>query len=197
MASSSRRRAGSTLALTLLAPILTSAAAAASPVPPAAWAELHWRCLGPFRAGWATAVAGVPADPRLYYFGAAGGGVWRTRDAGRTWEPLMQHERAASIGALAISASEPRVLYVGTGQEGARWDIQPGNGVYRSSDGGGTWTNVGLSDSRHIGAILVDPKDPDRVLVAAIGRAFARGGERGVYQTGDGGRHWTPVLQAG
>ena len=196
------------IAATLLLPLLplallapgTHAAPSPSPapvVPPAAFAELRWRALGPFRAGWATSVAGVPGDPRVYYFGSAGGGVWRTRDAGRTWDPLMQHETAASVGAIAIAPSDPRVLYVGTGQEGSRYDLMPGEGVFRSDDGGETWSHVGLAATRHIGAILVDPHDPVRVLVAAIGHAFGPNPERGVYRSTDGGRHWAPVLQAG
>src|SRR6266568_8885317 len=98
-----------------------------------------------------------------------GGGVWRTTDAGNTWQPLMQHECAAAIGALAVAPSNPSILYVGTGQEGARYDLMPGDGVYRSDDGGEHWKHVGLEATRHIGAILVDPGDPDRVLVAALG----------------------------
>jgi photosystem II stability/assembly factor-like uncharacterized protein len=184
-------------ALLAPAPDATLASAPPAPVPAAAYDGMRWRLLGPYRAGWATAVAGVPGDPRVYYFGGAGGGVWRTRDAGQTWEPLMQHEHAASVGAIAVAASDPRVLYVGTGQEGSRYDIMPGEGVYRSGDAGETWTPAGLAATRHIGAILVDPRDPDRVLVAALGHAYGPNPERGVYRTTDGGRHWKPVLQAG
>jgi photosystem II stability/assembly factor-like uncharacterized protein len=183
--------------LAAVPPATIAAPSAASPVPSAAYAEMHWRMVGPFRAGWATSVAGVPGDPRTFYFGGAGGGVWRTRDAGRTWEPLLQHGNAASVGAIAIAPSDPRVLYVGTGQEGSRYDILPGEGVYRSGDGGETWAHAGLEATRHIGAILVDPRDPDVVLVAALGHAFGPNAERGVYRTTDGGRHWTAVLQAG
>jgi len=176
---------------------LPAHAAAPAPVPAALYQELHWRQLGPYRAGWATSVAGIPDDPRTYYFGSAGGGVWRTRNAGQTWQPLMQHESAAAVGAIAIAPSNPRVLYVGTGQEGMRYDLMSGDGVYRSDDGGDTWKHVGLEATRHIGAILVDPHDPNRVLVAALGHAFGPNPERGVYLTSDGGRSWQPVLQAG
>jgi len=171
-----------------------SPAAVASPLP---LPDVSWRLVGPFRAGWATAVAGIPGDPVTFYFGSAGGGVWKTTDAGRTWRGLMQDGRAASIGALAVAPSDPRVLYAGTGQVTTRYDVMSGEGVYRSADGGETWTPAGLANSGHIGALLVHPQDPDRVLVAAMGHAFGPNAERGVFRTLDGGRHWTRVLAAG
>jgi photosystem II stability/assembly factor-like uncharacterized protein len=173
------------------------AAPSSSPVPPTMYQELRWRFLGPNRGGWATSVVGCADDPLTYYFGSAGGGVWRTRDAGQTWQPLMQHESAAAVGAIAIAPSDSRVLYIGTGQEGSRYDVMAGDGVFRSADGGDTWKHVGLENTRHIGAILVDPGNPDRVLVAAIGHVFGPNPERGVYLTTDGGQHWQAVLQAG
>lgn len=166
-------------------------------VPVSAYQELRWRCIGPFRAGWATAVCGVPGDRVTFYFGGAGGGVWRTPDAGLTWTPLMQHEGASAIGALAVAASDPNVLWAGTGQADSRYDVMPGDGVYRSDDAGATWRHAGLADTRHIGAILVDPHDPERVLVAALGHAFGPNAERGVFRTTDGGRHWQAVLAPG
>ncbi len=169
--------------------------APAPAIPASAYQELHWRFVGPFRAGWATVAEGVPGEPTTFYFGAAGGGVWKTTDAGRTWQGLFQHEASSAIGALAIAPSNPDVIYVGTGQVAARYDIADGDGVYRSDDGGATWKNVGLAATTHIGRILVDPHDPYRVLVAAMGHVFGPNPERGVYLTTDGGAHWQHVLQ--
>jgi photosystem II stability/assembly factor-like uncharacterized protein len=163
-------------------------------VPLKAYADMHWRQVGPFRAGWATMAAGVANEPNTFYFGAAGGGVWKTDDAGRTWQPFMQHQQSSSIGALAVSASNPNILYAGTGQVAVRYDILPGDGVYKTTDGGKTWKNVGLKDSRHIGRILIDPQDPNRVLVAALGNVFKPNAERGVFLTTNGGKTWKHVL---
>jgi photosystem II stability/assembly factor-like uncharacterized protein len=163
-------------------------------VPPSAYQALRWRFIGPFRAGWATVAEGVPSEPNTFYFGAAGGGVWKTTDAGRTWKGLMQHEASSAVGALAIAPSDPNVIYVGTGQVAARYDIAAGDGVYRSTDAGKTWSNVGLRATHHIGRLLVDPHDPDRVLVAAMGHVFGPNAERGVFLTNDGGGHWQQVL---
>ena len=194
-------RRGSRLAdvvASLLLAIATGAGAATEPI----GARLPvpdqaWRLVGPYRAGWATAVAGVPGESATFYFGGAGGGVWKTTDAGLTWRGLMQRERASAIGALAVASSNPRVLYAGTGQCDARYDIMAGEGIFRSADGGETWASAGLASSRHIGAILVHPNDADRVLVAALGHVFGSAGERGVFLTRDGGRHWLPTLQPG
>jgi len=169
-------------------------ARAAAPVPASLYQGMQWRLVGPFRGGWATMATGVPGSPDTYYFGAADGGVWKTDNAGRTWHPLMQHQRSATVGALAVAPSNPKILYVGTGQVAARYDIPAGDGVYRSADGGKTWTNVGLRGTRHIGRILVDPKNPNRVLVAALGHVFGPNAQRGVYLSTDGGQHWKKTL---
>src|SRR6516162_7729131 len=182
---------------TALLALLLTARAHATTVPAESLSPLKWRLLGPWRAGWATAAAGVPDSLHTFYFGGAGGGVWRTDDAGQTWRGLMQHERSSAIGALAIAPSNPRVLYVGTGQADSRYDAMAGDGVYRSRDGGETWRRVGLEATQHIGAILIDPHDPERALVAALGHAFGANPERGVYRTTDGGDHWQQVLQPG
>jgi len=165
-----------------------------SVVPGKAYQGMRWRFVGPYRAGWATVAVGVPGKPNTFYFGAAGGGVWKTNNAGRTWEGLMQHKTASAIGALDVAPSNPSIIYAGTGQVTTRYDNMAGNGVYRSADGGKTWTNVGLKDTRHIGRILIDPKDPNRVLVAALGHVYDTNKQRGVFLTTDGGKHWKQVL---
>jgi len=168
--------------------------AVAAPVPPEDYSALRWRLVGPLRGGWGTCASGVPGQPETFYFGAADGGVWKTTDAGRTWNPLFDHEKAASIGALAVAPSDPKVIYVGTGQVTTRWDIASGAGVYRSADGGRTWEPRGLADSRHIGRLWVDPRNADVVLVAAQGHVFGPNAERGVFRSTDGGRSWEKVL---
>lgn len=155
---------------------------------------LRWRALGPFRGGWATAVEGVPSKPDTFYFGAAGGGVWKTQDAGRTWQPIFEHGPAAAIGALAVSPSDPNVIYVGTGQPEPRYDIGAGLGIFKSRDGGRSWTSLGLGDTRYVGRIWVDPKNPDIVLVGAQGHFFGPSDARGLYRSQDGGRSWTRTL---
>ncbi len=161
---------------------------------PGLYAGMRWRMIGPFRGGRALAVAGVPGQPNVYYFGAVGGGVWKTTDGGRVWKPIFDREPIASIGSIAIAPSDPNILYVGTGEADMRSDITFGDGVYKSTDGGETWTNVGLRDTRHIGRILVDPHDPNVVLVAALGHAYGPNPERGVFRSSDGGKTWQKVL---
>jgi len=167
---------------------------AAQPADPSLYGDLRWRLVGPFRGGWATCAEGIPDQPSTYYFGAAAGGVWKTEDAGETWSPVFDHESAASVGALAIAPSDPRILYVGTGQIQARYDVASGDGVFRSDDGGKTWRHLGLEATRAIGRILVDPRDPNVALVAALGHIFGPNRERGVFRTTDGGKTWTHVL---
>jgi len=188
-------RSISPVALSLAALLIVGAAIAwAESIPESAFAALHWRLLGPFRAGWATAVAGIPGSTTTFYFGGADGGVWRTSDAGVTWRPLFDRQGSASIGALAVAPSDPRVLWVGTGQVQQRWDIVDGDGIYRSTDGGESWIHVGLGDTRHIGSIWVDPRNADVALVAALGHVFGPNEERGLFRTEDGGRSWKKVL---
>jgi photosystem II stability/assembly factor-like uncharacterized protein len=155
---------------------------------------LAWRGIGPYRGGRALAVAGIPGNPTTFYFGAVAGGVWRTTDAGATWAPLTDHTPISSVGAIAIAPSNSQIIYLGTGEAAPRGDMTYGDGVYKSSDGGKTWRNIGLEDTRQIGALIVDPHDPDIVLVAALGHAFGPNTERGVFRTADGGKTWSKVL---
>ncbi len=192
VARASRRTAFLLILLAAMAPLAMAAPAAA--LPAQLMPQLHWRLLGPFRGGWATMGVGVPTQPDVYYIGTAGGGVWRTENAGRTWTPLTNHIGAASIGAIAIAPSDPRVIYAGSGQVAPRYDIAAGDGMYRSTDGGAHWTHIGLADTRHIGAIWVDPRHPDELVVAALGKVFGPSHARGLYRSSDGGKTWQHVL---
>ncbi|HUJ41653.1 MAG TPA: hypothetical protein VLW54_14020 [Candidatus Acidoferrales bacterium] len=158
------------------------------------FAGMHWRSIGPFRSGRVLAVTGVRGEPDTYYFGSVGGGVWKTNDAGRTWNPIFDAEPVASIGAIAVAPSDPKVIYVGSGEADMRSSISGGNGMYKSVDGGKTWARIGLEDSQAIGRILVSAKDPNRVFVAALGHPYGPNAERGVFLTTDGGKSWRKVL---
>ena len=140
------------------------------------------------------AVAGIAGDADTFYFGAAAGGVWKTTNGGESWMPLFDRQSVSSIGALALAPSNSNIIYAGTGEACIRGNVSHGDGVYKSVDAGKTWTNVGLRDTRHIGRILVDPKNPDIVLVAALGHAYGPNAERGVFRSADGGKTWQHVL---
>jgi photosystem II stability/assembly factor-like uncharacterized protein len=174
--------------------LAASSPAMAQPVDSAQLNGLQWRLVGPFRGGWGTMAAGIPDQPDTFYFGAAGGGVWKTADAGITWQSVSEGIDDAAIGAIAISASDPNVIYAGSGHPEPRYDIQSGNGMYKSVDGGQHWQHVGLTETRHIGAILVDKKNPDVVLVGALGHWFGPNPERGVFRSTDGGKSWKQTL---
>jgi photosystem II stability/assembly factor-like uncharacterized protein len=186
------------LLLVLALALAVGGAGAAAPAEPAVspklFSSLRWRSIGPYRGGRVLAVAGVPGDPSAYYFGGVAGGVWKTTNGGLSWAPVFDKQDIASIGAIAVAPSDPNVVYVGSGEACIRGNISYGTGVYRSRDAGKTWTSVGLRDTRHIGRVIVDPKDPNRVFVAALGHAFGPNAERGVFRTTDGGAHWQKVL---
>ena len=167
------------------------------PVPEEFMGALKWRLLGPFRGGRAVAVAGVPGDSSTFYFGAVNGGIWKTTDAGVVWTPIFDGQPAASIGALAVAPSNPKIIYAGTGESDIREDLSSGNGVYKSSDAGATWQHIGLDDTRQISRILIDPQNPDVVYVGALGHVYASNDQRGVYKSIDGGAHWARVLDLG
>jgi photosystem II stability/assembly factor-like uncharacterized protein len=173
---------------------MLAAPAAQAIVAPSLFQELKWRSIGPFRGGRVLAVEGVSGEPLHFYFGAVNGGVWETRDAGRTWSPIFDAAGVGSIGALAIAPSNPRIIYVGTGEADMRSDIAQGIGMFRSDDAGTHWHTIGLSDTQQIGKIVVDPRNPDVVLVAALGHPYGPNAERGVFRSTDGGKNWTKTL---
>jgi photosystem II stability/assembly factor-like uncharacterized protein len=183
------------LALAFLAPqVFTACPASAQTYPASALGALHWRLIGPFRGGRAIAVTGVPGQPEKFYFGSVGGGVWESDNAGRTWSPIFDGVSVASIGAIAVAPSDTNVIYVGTGEADMRSDIQHGDGMYKSTDAGKTWSHIGLTDSNQIGKIAVDPKDANVVYVAALGHQYGPNAERGVFKSVDGGKTWSKVL---
>ncbi|MCW5968820.1 MAG: hypothetical protein KIT57_09920 [Blastocatellales bacterium] len=168
-------------------------AAQQSSVDPAA--GLRWRETGPFRGGRVTAVAGVPSQPMVYYFGATGGGVWKTTDGGATWLPVSDgYFGAGSVGAIGVSESDPNIVYVGMGESPIRGNVSHGDGMYKSNDAGKTWKRIGLENSRHIARVRVHPRNPDLVYAAVLGHIFGPHDERGVYRSKDGGRNWERVL---
>jgi photosystem II stability/assembly factor-like uncharacterized protein len=171
-----------------------SGLARAQEIPASMYSEMKWRMIGPFRAGKVNGVAGIPGNPAIYYIGTDGGGVWKTTDGGVTWKPIFDGESAPSIGALAVSPSNPNIIYVGTGVNTIYGDVTYGNGVYKSTNGGETWQQAGLEDTRHIARVLIDPRNPDIVLVAAMGHSYGPNEERGVFRSADGGKSWKKVL---
>lgn len=174
--------------------MLVAGLATAQSIPPSLLNSLSWREVGPYRGGRVDSVAGVAGKANIGYFGAVGGGLFKTTDAGVTWQPLFQNEPVASIGAIGVSPSNPDIVYVGTGEVSIRSNVTYGNGMYRSNDGGNTWQHIGLDDTRHIGRLLVDPKDPNRVVVAALGHIWGPNKERGIFLTSDGGKTWKHTL---
>ncbi|MDQ2859944.1 MAG: hypothetical protein M3T55_04290, partial [Pseudomonadota bacterium] len=175
---------------------LTAGSAGAATITSADYGALHWRSIGPFRGGRVLVVAGASDDKPHFYFGAVNGGVWETRDAGRTWTPIFDDAPIGSIGALAVAPSAPKVLYVGSGEADMRSDIAQGAGMFKSADGGKTWTAIGLTDSQAIARIIVDPRSPDVVLAAVLGHPYGPSTQRGVFHSADGGRTWTRTLYA-
>ncbi|HXQ97867.1 MAG TPA: hypothetical protein VN774_05455 [Candidatus Limnocylindrales bacterium] len=161
---------------------------------PSLFSGLKWRMIGPYRGGRAVAVTGVPGQPNHFYFGSVGGGVWESNTAGEAWTPIFDKESVASIGAIGVAPSNPDIIYVGSGEADMRSQISYGNGMYKSTDGGKTWKHSGLEDTRQIGRVIVDPKNPDVVFVAALGHAYGPNADRGVFRSTDGGATWQKIL---
>lgn len=178
----------------ILALFAGAAALPAQQPTPLLWQSLRWRCIGPFRAGRTVGAVGVPTHPGLFYIGVNHGGVWRTTDYGRTWQPIFDAQPTGSIGDVALCETVPEVIYVGTGEGLQRPDLSTGDGVYKSTDAGRTFHHTGLREVQQIGGLAVDARDPQRVFAAALGHPYGPNPERGVYRTLDGGEHWQRVL---
>ena len=179
-------------AFAALAAICGAPLAAQTPDP--VFSAMHWREIGPTRAGRARALAGVPSEPNVFYIGFDNGGLWRSTDYGSNWEPLFDHEPTGSVGAIAVAPSNPNVIYVGSGAGVVRPDLSVGDGVYKSTDAGKTWRHLGLRESQMIAMIDVDPKNPDRLFVAVLGHPYGPNSERGVFRSTDGGETFQKVL---
>ncbi len=161
---------------------------------PSLFQSLHWRGIGPYRGGRTKAAAGVPGKPSVFYVGVVNGGVWKTDDFGRTWTPVFDSQPTGSIGAVAVSISDPNVVYVGSGEGLHRPDLSVGDGVYKSTDGGKSWTHLGLRDGQQIPQIAIDPRDPNKLLVAVAGHPYGPNEERGIFRSTDGGQSFSKVL---
>jgi len=182
------------LVVSLIGLALLADAAAAQQLPAGALRDLAWRMVGPMRGGRTRAVAGVPSQPSVFYIGAVNGGVWKTDDAGRTWQPLFDEQPTQSIGAIAVAPSDPNIVYVASGEGLLRPDLSVGNGIYRSRDGGRSWTHLGLTGGQQIPDLAVDPHNPARLFAAVHGRPYGPSPERGIYRSLDGGATWQRVL---
>jgi photosystem II stability/assembly factor-like uncharacterized protein len=177
-----------------LAVFLSIGSTTAQQVPENTYQDLHWRMIGPFRGGRTRAAAGVPSQPNVFYIGQVNGGVWKSDDYGRTWTPIFDHESTQSIGAIAVAPSNPDTIYVASGEGLHRPDLSIGNGIYKSTDAGKTWTHLGLRDGFQIPALAIDPRDPNRVFAAVLGHPYGPSEERGLFRSTDGGQTWQKVI---
>src|SRR5436190_803311 len=162
-------------------------AAQGGAIDPNLFADMKWRPIGPFRGGRTKSGVGHPSQPYTFYIGVCNGGVWKTTDAGRTWKPIFDTQPTGSIGSLVVAPSDPNVLYVGSGEGLGRPDLSVGDGVYKSTDAGKTWTHLGLRDGQQIPNIAVDPGNANRLFVAVAGHPYAPNEERGIFRSTDGG----------
>jgi photosystem II stability/assembly factor-like uncharacterized protein len=184
----------SALVVSLIGLAVLVDAAAAQSLPSGNFADLTWRMVGPMRGGRTRAVAGVATQPSVFYVGAVNGGVWKTDDAGRTWRPIFDGQPTQSIGAIAVAPSDPNIVYVASGEGLLRPDLSVGNGIYRSRDGGRTWSHLGLTEGQQIPDLAVDPRDPSRLFAAVLGHPYGPNPERGIYRSLDAGATWQRVL---
>ena len=173
---------------------LPGVAAQPQQFPESTYREMRWRMIGPFRGGRTRAACGVPGEPNVFYIGQVDGGVWKSDDYGRTWHPIFDKEPTQSIGAIAVAPSDPKILYVSSGEGLQRPDLSVGDGIYKSTDAGKAWTHLGLRDGQQIPALAVDPHNPDRVFAAVLGHPFGPNTERGIFRSTDGGKIWKKVL---
>ena len=180
-------------ALAILLPILLRAGISEQ-YPESMYQEMRWRMIGPYRGGRTRAAVGVPTQPNLFYMAQVNGGVWKSDDYGRTWNPIFDTQPTQSIGAIAVSPSDPRILYVASGEGLARPDVSIGDGIYKSTDAGKTWTHLGLRTGQQVPELAVDPRDPNRVFAAVLGHPYGPSDDRGIYRSTDGGLNWTRVL---
>jgi photosystem II stability/assembly factor-like uncharacterized protein len=180
--------------LAALCVLLFPFALSAQPYDPAMYQDLRWRMIGPFRGGRTVAISGVPGQPNVFYMAPNNGGVWKTTDFGRTWNPIFDDQPTGSIGALAVAPSNPNTIYVGSGEGLRRPDLSVGDGVYKSTDAGRSWQHLGLREAQQIASIVIDPKDPNRLFVAAQGHPYGPNPERGIFRSLDGGQTFQKVL---
>ena len=181
-------------ALAAAASLTLAQPALAQPFDAKLFAEMRWRSIGPFRGGRTRACAGVASQPNVFYIGAVNGGVWKSNDYGHTWRPIFDDQPTGSIGAIAVAPSDPNVVYVGSGEGLQRPDLSTGDGIYKSTDAGKTWTHLGLRDGQQIPQIVVDPRDAARLFVAVLGHPYGPNQERGIFRSRDGGRSFEKVL---
>ena len=188
-----RRRSKVSFFLLLLMTGFTCLAAAQA-LDPSLYQDMRWRTIGPHRGGRTRAVAGVPSQPNVFYIGVCNGGVWKTTDFGRTWTPIFDDQPTGSIGAIAVAPSDPNIVYVASGEGLQRPDLSTGDGIYRSTDAGKTWTHLGLRDGQQIPSMVVDPHDPNRLFVAVLGHPYGPNTEHGLYGSNDCGQSFEKLL---
>ncbi len=174
--------------------LATAAIAFAQSYNPNLFAEMRWREIGPYRGGRTRALAGIPSQPSVFYIGAVNGGVWKTTDYGRTWDPIFDDQPTGSIGAIVVAPSDPNIIYVASGEGLQRPDLSVGDGIYKSIDGGKSWTHLGLREGQQIPRMALDPRDPNRLFVAVLGHPYGPNPERGIFRSTDGGQTFEKVL---